>query len=71
MSFTITTQMLSQSLINKLQLPVEFQQIVETIYLPLTDRILEKKSDKPLFVSINGAQGDRKIYAYPFFEALD
>lgn len=60
MSWTDKTQVISQTLIDEMQLPASFKQIIETIYLPLTTYILDKKSEQPLFININGAQGTGK-----------
>lgn len=70
MSFTNKTQEVSQALIAKMQLPADFKQIVESVYLPLIARILDKKSNKPLFISINGAQGTGKSTLSHFLKHL-
>lgn len=70
MSWTDKTQKISQSLINEMQLPTNFNQIVERIYLPLTTQILNQKSEKPLFVNINGAQGTGKSTLTHFLKHL-
>jgi len=70
MSFTYKTQDIIQALINKMQLPTTFELVVETIYLPLTEHILNKKSDQPLFISINGAQGTGKSTLTHFLKHL-
>ena len=64
------TQKVSQSLINEMRLPTEFSQIVELIYLPLVTQILHKKSDAPLFISVNGAQGTGKSTLTHFLKHL-
>jgi D-glycerate 3-kinase len=70
MRWTDKTQAISQTLIDELQLPTNFQQIVESIYLPLTHHILDKKSDNPLFININGAQGTGKSTLTYFLKHL-
>jgi D-glycerate 3-kinase len=70
MSLENNTQRLSQALINKMQLPANFHEIIESIYLPLTTHILDKKSNNPLLVSINGAQGTGKSTLTHFLKHL-
>jgi len=70
MSWTEKTQTISQALIDEMQLPEGFMQIVESIYLPLTEHILEKKADQPLFININGAQGTGKSTLTHFLKHL-
>jgi len=60
MSWTDKTQVISKALIDEMLLPESFKQVVESIYLPLSEHILNKKSETPLFISINGAQGTGK-----------
>ena len=52
----------AENLINELGLPAPFLDVVEKIYLPLSDILVtsEKKASRPLLVSINGAQGTGK-----------
>lgn len=70
MSLTNKTQTISQALIAEMQLPADFQQIVESIYMPLTSHILDSKSNEPLFISINGAQGTGKSTLTYFLKKL-
>ena len=70
MSWTNKTQVISQILIKELQLPANFKQIIDSIYLPLITHILEKKTDKPLFININGAQGSGKSTLTHFLKHL-
>jgi len=70
MSWTNKIQMISQTLIDEMQLPADFKQIVESIYLPLISHILDKKSDQPLFININGAQGTGKSTLTHFLKHL-
>ena len=70
MSWSIKTQEISQALIKEMQLPSDFIRIVESIYLPLTAHILDKKTDQPLFISINGAQGTGKSTLTHFLKYL-
>jgi len=70
MTWTKKTQNICKSLIDEMQLPTDFKQIVESIYLPLTAHILDKKSDNPLFISINGAQGTGKSTLTHFLKHL-
>jgi len=60
MSLTNKIQTISKSLINEMQLPNDFNKVIELIYLPLTRQIMNKKSEEPLFININGAQGTGK-----------
>lgn len=60
MIWTEKTNTVSLKLIQQMQLPDSFMQIIERIYLPLVDIILNHKTQSPLFVSINGAQGTGK-----------
>ena len=64
------TQAISKVLIDQMQLPSDFEQIVKSIYLPLTVHILNKKTDQPLFISINGAQGTGKSTLTYFLKHL-
>jgi len=70
MRWTNKTQDISQALIDEMQLPVDFMHIVNTVYIPLTAHILDKKSDKPLLISINGAQGTGKSTLTHFIKHL-
>jgi len=70
MTWTKKTQNICKSLIDEMQLPTDFKQIVESIYLPLTAHILDKKSDNTLFISINGAQGTGKSTLTHFLKHL-
>ena len=60
----------SRKLIKQMQLPDSFIQIVERIYLPLVDTILNHKTQSPLFVCINGAQGTGKSTLSAFLTHL-
>jgi len=60
MIWTEKTNTVSRKLIQQMQLPDSFMQIIERIYLPLVEIILNHKTLSPLFVSINGAQGTGK-----------
>jgi len=57
---SLQTQQRCSELIEQLQLPDSFQEIVTDIYLPLSQIILQQKKDQPLLISINGAQGTGK-----------
>lgn len=70
MRFTDKTQTMSQTLIAQMQLPADFIEIVQSIYLPLMSAILQKKSDRPLLISINGAQGTGKSTLTYFLKHL-
>lgn len=60
----------SHRLIHQMQLPGSFMQIVERIYLPLVDIIINNKTQSPLFISINGAQGTGKSTLNTFLKHL-
>ena len=60
MSLTNKTQVISNALIDEMQLPQSFTHVVESVYVPLCEHILNKKSEKTLFININGAQGTGK-----------
>jgi len=70
MSCSKKTQAISQTLIKEMQLPSDFIRIIESIYLPLTAHILDKKTEQPLFISINGAQGTGKSTLTHFLKCL-
>jgi D-glycerate 3-kinase len=57
-------------MIEQKQLPDSFEAIVRDIYLPLAQIILDKKQDKPLLVSINGAQGTGKSTLTAFLKKI-
>ena len=57
---SLQTQQRCSELIEQLQLPDSFQEIVTDIYLPLSQIIVQQKKDQPLLISINGAQGTGK-----------
>jgi len=57
---SLQTQQRCSELIEQLQLPDSFQEIVSNIYLPLSQIIVQQKKDQPLLISINGAQGTGK-----------
>lgn len=61
---------ISQKLIRQMQLPDNFIQVVERIYLPLLEIILNNKTQSPLFISINGAQGTGKSTLNKFLKHL-
>jgi len=67
---TDKTYTVSRKLIQQMQLPDSFMQIIERIYLPLVDVILDHKAQSPLFVSINGAQGTGKSTLSTFLTHL-
>jgi len=70
MSWSKKTHLISHALIKEMQLPTDFIRIVDSIYLPLTQHILDQKTDKPLFISINGAQGTGKSTLSHFLKYL-
>lgn len=53
-----------------MQLPDGFISIVNNIYLPLAEIIINKKQVEPLFISINGAQGTGKSTLTRFLKHL-
>jgi len=64
------THELCSALINEMQLPDSFYEIVSNIYLPLSKIIIGRKKDQPLFVSINGAQGTGKSTMTTFLKYI-
>lgn len=52
------------------QLPTSFWPVIEQIYLPLAQRLLSHKHDRPLLVTINGAQGTGKSTLTDFLKML-
>lgn len=58
------------ALIDEMKLPDSFSEMVSNIYLPLSQIILNKKKDRPLFVSINGAQGTGKSTMTSFLKLV-
>lgn len=61
---------LSQQLMQRMQLPDAFQTTVTQIYLPLMQHIVDLKQPRPLFISINGAQGSGKSTLTAFLQLL-
>lgn len=70
MNESTTSLNISQQLIKKMQLPESFKKIVNDIYNPLMQLILERKQQQPLFISINGAQGTGKSTLTHFLKHL-
>ena len=66
----LKTQQRCAALIEQMQLPDSFQDIVSDIYLPLSRIILQRKKDQPLLVSINGAQGTGKSTMTTFLKHI-
>ena len=64
------TQQRCTALIEQMQLPDSFQEIVSNIYLPLSRIILQRKKSQPLLVSINGAQGTGKSTMTTFLKHI-
>jgi len=64
------TQQEILALADKMQLPDSFSETVSNIYLPLSQVILNRKKDRPLFVSINGAQGTGKSTMTGFLKLI-
>ena len=64
------TQQRCTALIEQMQLPDSFQEIVSNIYLPLSQIILQRKKSQPLLVSINGAQGTGKSTMTTFLKHI-
>ena len=69
---TASTTILGQcrDLMATLLLPPDFESIVQTIYIPLAQMILDSKHDGPLMVSINGAQGTGKSTMTAFLKVI-
>jgi len=65
-----TIQAESKRLIKKMQLPDSFVSIVNKIYLPLAEIIINRNQTEPLFISINGAQGTGKSTLTEFLKHL-
>jgi len=57
-------------LIERLQLPATYMDLVQRIYVPLVAMLKQKKSGSPLFVSISGAQGAGKTTLVAFLKLL-
>jgi D-glycerate 3-kinase len=60
----------ARSLMADLRLPESFELIVRDIYLPLAERIIARKHDQPLLISINGAQGTGKSTLTTFLKHI-
>lgn len=58
------------ALIKEMQLPDDFSEIVSNIYLPLSQIIVDRKKDRPLLISINGAQGTGKSTMTTFLKHI-
>lgn len=61
---------LSRQLIQEMHLPDAFETTVTQVYLPLMQYIVNLKQQKPLFISINGAQGSGKSTLTYFLQQL-
>jgi D-glycerate 3-kinase len=61
---------LSRQLRQELHLPDTFETTVTQVYLPLIQHIVNLKQHKPLFISINGAQGSGKSTLTYFLKQL-
>lgn len=70
MSRACKTQIIIQTLIDEMQLPANFKKVVDSVYLPLTAHILDKKTQQPLFINVNGAQGTGKSTLSHFLKHL-
>jgi len=70
MKWSSTIQTLSNSLIDDMRLPSNFNETVQSIYVPLIELILSRKQNEPLFISINGAQGTGKSTLTLFLKHL-
>lgn len=58
------------TLIAQLKLPDYFQQVVDTVYLPLSRVIIDRIQTGPLLVSINGVQGSGKSTMTRFLKEI-
>ncbi len=58
--WSVNIQEISSDFIARMGLPGSFHQIIHDIYLPLSRYIVESSNDRPVLVSINGAQGTGK-----------
>jgi D-glycerate 3-kinase len=67
---SLKTQQRCAELIKQMRLPDSFYEIVSTVYLPLSQIILQQKKDQPLLVSINGAQGTGKSTMTAFLKNI-
>jgi len=54
----------------KMLLPERFNDIIGSIYLPISKLIVDKKQSRPLLVSINGAQGTGKSTLTTFIKQI-
>lgn len=56
--------------LKKLRLPKEFMQVVEQIYIPLSNLLVNKLTDQTIMISINGAQGTGKSTLTNFLKII-
>lgn len=70
MNLSLKTHEKCQSLIDEMMLPSNFMNIVDSIYSPLMELILNGKQQDSIFVSINGAQGTGKSTLCYFLKHL-
>ncbi len=70
MNCSVNTQKTCTSMIEQMHLPASFKKIVQNIYLPLAQIIIDKKQQSPLLVSINGAQGTGKSTLTRFLKKI-
>lgn len=70
MNCSTKTLELCQGLIEQLRLPADFMTIVQSIYVPLAQMIIDHKQSSPLIVSINGAQGTGKSTITAFISLI-
>ena len=68
--YSLLTQQRCLALKQSLLLPESFTDVVQNFYSPLSEFILEKKQNKPILVSINGAQGTGKSTLTSFVKLI-
>ena len=68
--YSLLTQQRCLTLKQSLLLPETFVDVIQDIYFPLSELILEKKQNKPILVSINGAQGTGKSTLTAFVKLI-
>ena len=58
------------ALIDEMQLPARFGEVISNIYLPLSQIIINRKKESPLLISVNGAQGTGKSTMTAFLKHI-
>lgn len=70
MNWSNKTQNQCELLIEQMNLPGNYHDILQKVYMPLVDIIVGRLNDKPLLISISGAQGTGKTTLTRFLKHI-